>query len=442
MLAQLMDLALHGGVAAVILAALSWMFVKAPRQSLALVLILVVLEGSREWSVPLGASIGPIYVNWADVATALMGGIGLARCGWRQMRPPGKGALLGMTAMIGLGLVAWTLQLGLQPAVNFWRPWTFAMAAALYAASAPRLSAPDGLRPFVWAGMLASATQIIGIALHGFGSNMDDVIINGVAVSARPITASAALMMLVGLIVLLVDGQPLSARKSVLAAWLGTSIVVSEHRSVWVAAAVAGVLVLGALVRGSRQRLVAGTVAVIAGVAVATGVGAVVQSQQDLDVSAHSTGTFDWRVANWEEKLTTPRSALQWMVGSIASPTPLNDPATGVVYRVSSHSMYVEAITCLGVLGLGLLLLVIVGAIWSSLPGGATRIVVASAVAFGVFYQWPGFIWLVIGVALGLQSAPGLGLQRTPVRPARATGKPRVAGPRHGSASDRADLFG
>ena len=31
-----------------------------------------------------------------------------------------------MTAMIAMGLASWTLIVGLQPAVNFWRAWTFA----------------------------------------------------------------------------------------------------------------------------------------------------------------------------------------------------------------------------------------------------------------------------------------------------------------------------
>ena len=74
MLEQLIGMALHEGVAAVLIAALLWMFLKTPRAGLALVLILAVLEGSREWTVPLGTSLGPINVNWADVATALMGG--------------------------------------------------------------------------------------------------------------------------------------------------------------------------------------------------------------------------------------------------------------------------------------------------------------------------------------------------------------------------------
>ena len=144
--------------------------------------------------------------------------------------------------------------------------------------------------------------------------------------------------------------------KLALGAWLGTSIVLAQHRSVWVAAAVAGVLVLGAFVRGSRQRLVAGTLAVIVGLAVVLGVGAVVRSQTDLAASASSTGTFDWRIENWTEKLTTPRSDLEWLVGSAAGPTPLSDPESNVVFKVSSHSMYVETIATLGVLGLGLLL--------------------------------------------------------------------------------------
>ena len=38
---------------------------------------------------PLGTSVGSINVNWADVATALMGGVAIVRLAWRRVvRPP------------------------------------------------------------------------------------------------------------------------------------------------------------------------------------------------------------------------------------------------------------------------------------------------------------------------------------------------------------------
>lgn len=399
MLVQLIDLALHGGVALILLGALSLVFVKAPRASITLVLVLAVLEGSREWPVPLGTSFGSINVSWADVATALMGGVAIGRLAWRRVASPARGALLGMTAMIGLGLVSWILILGLQPAVNFWRAWTFAVAAALYAASAPRLSQPDGLRPFVWAALLGSFTQVLGIALRGFGGYGDSVIVNGEVLGARPVTAAVALIMLMGMIVLLLDGRRVGAFKLLVTVWLGVSIIASQHRSVWVASAVTGVLIVFAIARTSRQRLVVGTLAAIGASTVAIAVAAVVRAQEQLSVAASSTGTLEWRIDNWTEKLTTERSALQWLAGSVFGPTPLSDPDADVLFQVSSHSMYVETIAKLGLLGLGLLTIVTAGAISTSRSGSAVRVAVITLLAHGLFYQWPGVTWLVIGVA-------------------------------------------
>ena len=53
---------------------------------------------------PLGAALGSINLDWADVATALMGGVAIGRLAWRRIGSPARGGLLGMTAMIGLGL--------------------------------------------------------------------------------------------------------------------------------------------------------------------------------------------------------------------------------------------------------------------------------------------------------------------------------------------------
>lgn len=400
---------LQAGATAILMAALLWMFVKAPRASITLVLVLAVLEGSREWPVTFGTSIGSINVGWADVVTALMGSVALARLAWRQIVRPARGGILGMTAIVGVGLVSWMLILGLQPAVNFWRPWTFPVAAALYAVSAPRLGKSGGLRPFVWAGVLASLTQVLGIARRGFGSNMDDVVVNGVLVSARPINAGVALIMLIGMIVLLLDGRKLSLPKILLASWFALSVVLAQHRSVWVAAAVAGLLVVRALVSTSRQRLVTGTLAGLGAAAAGLAVAEVVRSQQQLSVAASSTVTLDWRFENWTEKLTTERSTPEWLVGSAFGPTPLSDPQANVLFKVSSHSIYVETIATLGLVGLGLLVLVVVGAIRSSRRSTPERVAVLALLAFGLFYQLPGVAWLVIGVAIAGSASAGRG---------------------------------
>lgn len=407
MLSQIVGFALHEGVAAILLAALLWMFVKAPRASVAFILVLAVLDGSREWLIPLGTSFGPINVSWADVATVLMGGVALGRLAWRHVIRPARSGIMGMAAMIGLGLVSWLLILGLQPAVNFWRAWTFAVAAALYASSTPRLREPGGLRPFVWAAVLASITQVIGIAREGFGSNMDAVVVNGESVNARSVTAAVALIMLLGMIALLLDGRKLDLPKMLLASWLAVSVVIAQHRSVWIAAAVAGVLLVGALVSNSRQRLVAGTLVGLGAAAVGVSVAAVIRSQQQLSASSSSTDTFEWRVDNWMEKLTTERATIHWLIGSVFGPTPLSDPQGDVLFAVSAHSQYVETIATLGVLGLLLLVLIVVGSIRGSGANTATRVIILSLLAFGVFYQWPGVTWIVIGVATADLSSRG-----------------------------------
>lgn len=414
MIPLLLELMLRAGVAVLLLGALLTLFAKAPRASLTVVLVLAVLEGSREWLLPLGVSLGPLNVNWADIATALMGVVAVWRLAWRFMAQPGRDAFLGMFAMIAAGLVSWTIFVGLQPAVNAWRPWTFAMAAALYAAASPSLREPDGLRPFLWAGLLASAMQVIGIALRGFGSNTDSVIVDGQLAGARPISAAVALVMLIGLTYLLLDSQPWTPRKAVVATWFGLSIVVAQHRSVWVAAVVAGLLIIRALVSRSRQRLVVGSLSVFAAVVITLVLSAIIRSQGALASSASNTETFDWRVENWTEKLTDPRSFFEWLFGATFGPTPVAQPDPDLVFNVSAHSIYVETVTVLGLVGLVLLVLVMISALRESPLVTPVGVVLVILMAFGFFYQWPGVAWFVMGVGLaGSVSSPDVGVPET-----------------------------
>ena len=96
--------------------------------------------------------------------------------------------------------------------------------------------------------------------------------------------------MLMGMIVLLLDGRRVGAFKVLATAWLGASIIASQHRSVWVASAVAGVLIVFAIARTSRQRLVVGTLATIGAAMVAGAVAAVVRAQEQLSRCGHLNG--------------------------------------------------------------------------------------------------------------------------------------------------------
>lgn len=403
MLAQVMDLVLRAGAAAAVIGGLLVLFAKAPRASVTLVLILSVLEGSREWPVPLGLTAGFLNLGWADLATTLMGFVALSRLAWRVIIHPAGVGLVGLFGLVTVGLIAWGVAVGLLPSSRYWWVWTFALTTAFYAASFPELRRPGGLRPFVWAAVLGSGMQVIGFSRRGFGSSLDAVDVNGQLSSARPVTAAVALIMLIGLVVVLLDGRRWTMLKCGLASWLAVSVVLAQHRSVWVAAAVAGILLVRAFAGRSRTPLAAGVVAAM-GVGMAGGAVAIaVRSQQQLAVSASYTGSLDWRIQNWIEKLSIERSYAQWLFGSAFGPTPLNDGSTNILFEYSSHNMYVETIAVLGLVGLGLLVLVIVGAIRGSKSAAPERVVFGSLLAYGLFYQWPGAAWLMVGVCVATE---------------------------------------
>lgn len=400
MIGPLLDLVLRAGAAASVLVGLLLLFAKAPRASVTLVLVVSVLEGSREWPVSFGLTAGSLNLGWADLATALMGCVALSRVAGRAVISPARAGLLGLSGLVALGLMTWGITVGLLPSLRYWWVWTFALAAAFYAASFPEFRRPDGLRPFVWAAALASVMQAIGFVRRGFGSNLDAVDVNGELASARPVTAAVALIMLMGLVVVVLDGRRFTVRKVGLAAWLAVSVVLAQHRSVWVAAAVSGVLLVGAFSGKSRTPLIAGVAASVGVALVGFAASIGVRSQQQLAVSASYTGSWNWRIENWTEKLTLERSGVQWLFGSAFGPTPLSDGDTKLVFQFSSHNMYVETIAVLGFVGLGLLAVVVLGAIRGTRVSTPEGVVFGSLLAFGVFYQWPGAAWLIVGVAV------------------------------------------
>ena len=272
----------------------------------------------------------------------------------------------------------------------------------------PRLGEPGGLRPFVWAGVLASLTQVIGITRRGFGSSADGVIVNGELASARPLTAAVALIMLIGMIVLLLDGRKVSLPKALLASWLAVSVVLSQHRSVWVAAAVAGLLVLRALVSTSRQRLVAGTFAGLGAAAVAFGG----DCGRPFATAVVGVGQLDRH----------PRVAIRELDGEADD----GEVGSGVAgrFRVRANApersrgqrslqgvlaQHVRRDDCYAwdLLALGFSCSSVVGAIRASRGATPERVAVITLLAFGLFYQWPGVVWLVIGVAVAGSASAG-----------------------------------
>lgn len=402
MLLNSIGLILQVGPALIVVAALSLLFARSPRASIALVLFTTVLTESREWPFALSTEISTFNVSVFDVFTLLLSGVALFRFGWKRVERPGRGAMLTIATLTALGLVTWVLVEGLQVSVNFWRQWMFPIGACWYATSWPVLRSRAGLQPVVWAALLGSLTQSLGIALRGFGSNSDRVLVNGEFVGARPITASVALLILFGAVLLLIDAPPVTLRRLAATGWLWASVLIAQHRSVWVAAIVAGALVGLALVKGSRQRLVTATLVGVGLVGVGTLAGGLVRRQQQLAAASSDTETLDWRFENWAEKMSVPREPVEWLIGSALGPTPVTDRFESTLqFQVSAHSMLIDVISSLGFVGaLAVGVIVVVAIRVPYRIGSSLGILIGALLSYGFFYAWPLWSWLVVGILI------------------------------------------
>ena len=122
---------------------------------------------------------------------------------------------------------------------------------------------------------------------------------------------------------------------------------------------------------------------------------AVSRLSSDLTSAAENDKTLLWREALWIERLTRARSLAEWLFGGVAVPDNARDLGS---FLGTSHNMYVDMLDMYGLVGLALLAIVMVR-IWRTPPGWPrwTHLVLAAVFAFGLFYPWPAWSWVVVG---------------------------------------------
>lgn len=318
-------------------------------------------------------------------------------------------------AQVMVGLAAWSGQVEFRVALNLWSQWLLATAFLGL-----------GLTFFtscwwLWQKVIVGyALVIAALVLTGllFWHTRPPVL-NGPAdfYGSRPIGAPAVLLMVVGLVLAATD-QRLSQRwRPVIVAVLGVTVALAQHRSVWVALLIA--LFALAIVHRVRRDLVPDVsgLAVTAGFFLLAAVLPVVTNWsilpgntasavgQSLPDSFESTGTLSWRLEMWASRLSQARSLTQWLVGGMFGPTPVWGPGSLVRNpTISSHSMLVDLLSMLGLLGAVAVATLLVWATayrWASIV--SLPIVLLALVGFGFFYAWPAWAWLILGAGVAVR---------------------------------------
>lgn len=320
-------------------------------------------------------------------------------------------------AVIALALMSLALGVrshGANIAGNDFRGMFYVLAAVVYFAT--RRGDREWIRSVIdiWIG-LGVFLALVGLArLAGlrFGASVSqETLAGGRALFAGP-------TLLIGQAALLAFfAKPLGSR------WqrhpwvpyvLLLGVLVFRHRSVWIMMIVSLVAMWTVLKPEQDDSELSGSRRLLAGVAVCVGVmvllaagGAVSSFRSDLERSIETVSgrraTSTWRIEGWKYLLEKQSATPANLVIGIPYGSGYVRKVNGTTVNVSPHSWYIQTITRIGVVGLGLLLL----ALWDTfrrgravglLPRNLGALLVFSSTIYGIAYQPPETQGILIGI--------------------------------------------
>lgn len=353
-------------------------------------------------------SIGQTQVHFLDLlclVVAVAGVIGLRRFRGGRLT---AFALACLGLLVLAGLVSFAISLGVQPAVNAWRRWIYALSLLLYATTTRRAWRWGDLKVLVAVGLLTCGLATAEILIHGFGSATGWVYGSGTKVNGRPLSESGALLILLAAwAVALMPGRWGPGRVGLLLV-LASFVLIAEQRTVWIGAAVSllvwWVLQIARSGRNVLTRLTWSFSAVVCG---AVGLAVTFAVVWQLRASLTPGQTWGWRVSRWQASFATARSPEEWLFGGALGPTPAS--VISSFRGIYAHSLYVWSIETVGLAGLAALVIVILSLCFSrgALSGRAWPVVVGSLLlAVGYSYGIVEWMWLAVGMCAGWVGSP------------------------------------
>jgi hypothetical protein len=331
---------------------------------------------------------------------------------WRRWSLPVRVAVGAMSVQIGVGFAFWSASEGSRTAINYWSQWLLALAFLLLGLTYTSNCWWLWKRIILGYGLLMALLLVTGLLFW----HSPPAVLNGPAefYGDRPIGAPATLIMVAGIAIAATDRELPARWRTVIVAAMGASVVLAQHRSVWVALGIVLLVLALAYFRNPEWvtdvkglLVTAGCFVLAALLPVLTpwsvlpgssgsGAGAA------LPASFESTGTFRWRLDMWESRLTQDRSLVDWLVGGTFGPNPVWGPQALVSNpTISSHSMLVDLLSMLGVLGLAVFVFLVARGTafrWSRII--AAPVCLLGFLGYGLFYAWPAWAWVFIGAAV------------------------------------------
>lgn len=321
-----------------------------------------------------------------------------------------------------VGLLVWSLTLSSRLGFNYWTgwsPWVPSMAFLVFGMAYGRRRVAAWQDILIVGGSLAALVQAVGLICLGLGLvHVDPISPDGDFYGTRPIHASLSMLILLAFILLLTRPLPASSARLALTSVLGLSLVIGQHRSVWLATVVAAAVLLYEGLRAGRVPRAVGLPLAVTGsyLALAVLIPLVTQytllprlgsskiAAAALPDTVSSTHSLSWRFEMWSSSMSASRPIMNWLFGGVLGVNPVKWPGIGVSNpQITSHNMAIDVIVMFGLAGLVLMGYVFVRGIlgpgvWRT-PFGVFSL---SLLAYGFFYPWPAWSWLAVGVAVSL----------------------------------------
>ncbi|WP_328907687.1 hypothetical protein OG230_34450 [Streptomyces sp. NBC_00234] len=408
---------------------LTVLYVRAPVVGVALLLTAGLWPAARsETVVHLGVSLTPqdLLVCCALAAAA----VNLLR------RPPRAHRVLLLLAVILLltagSFLVGAATFGPQAAGNDMRmPFLYVFGLALYGLTLPYTERLVHRLAALWvaAACVETLRAVLWWAEHGIGSAVGQILIDGLATESRALSAPEALLIAQAGVILLY-ATPLGARRHLLAAPLLLAVVLLQHRTVWLVAAVmlAGWLFTGpgagnASAHGRRVLRLGLAAAGLCLAVFAVSAGLLGRFGTGLTVSASESGTLAWRATGWYELLGTLDGPGEWLIGRPFG-SGFDRVVEGLIVGVSPHNYFLHLLLRIGLLGLFAFLALYAAVLAPALRRGADLtsralgILACGQLVFALTYQVHPEQGLVLGVlctlAVGVAPHPA---QSGPARP-------------------------
>lgn len=279
-------------------------------------------------------------------------------------------------------------------------------------------------------GLAITVAGLIHIALYGLGQADSFVVsaLSGEEMTSRPLTSDqAAMLALFGLLLFKFWETEKRRQYSYLGlVFIGLAII-SQHRSVWVALAIALVPIALRLRHVAATRFVVGVIAAAVVGAMVLLSGAADGIVQPLIYSAQRGGTYLGRLDSWSTLVSMAFDRGAWSVifGEPFGFGYLRPEYRGFMISYAPHNWYVSIFLRLGLVGLALFLCVI-GWGFSRLWRGQDRVVAMGVFLAILIYMWnyslswhlsPIFAW---ALALAAHTSPAAAALRPSQKPRKA----------------------